>query len=143
MTTIKIKKIHSKAIVPRLATKGSACFDLRTCEDFVLGNGRFHKVRTGLIFEIPKGWHIKLYNRSGIAVKGIIIPNAPGIIDSDYRGEIMVMLYGLFMRKQEIFQIGNRIAQGELIKGEPVEFRVVSKLSDTERGSGGFGSTGK
>uniref|UniRef100_A0A6M3K4U4 dUTP diphosphatase n=1 Tax=viral metagenome TaxID=1070528 RepID=A0A6M3K4U4_9ZZZZ len=141
--TIKIKKIHPKAIVPKIATKGSACFDLCSCEDFTLGNGYFRRARTGLIFEIPKGWHVKLYNRSGMAARGIIIPNAPGIIDSDYRGEIIVMLYGLFLKKQEIFQIGNRIAQGELVKGEPVEFSVVSKLSDTERGSGGFGSTGK
>ena len=143
MQTIKIKKIHPKAIIPKLATKGSACFDLYSCEDFVLGNGHFRKVKTGLIFEIPKGHHIKIYNRSGIAVRGIIIPNAPGIIDSDYRGEIIVMLYGLFMKKQEIFQVGSRIAQGELVKGEPVGFNVVSKLSETERGSGGFGSTGK
>lgn len=141
--TIKVKKIHPKAIVPKIATKGSACFDLYSCENFVLGGSYFRRVRTGLIFEIPKGWHVKLYNRSGMAAKGIIIPNAPGIIDSDYRGEIVVMLYGLFLKKQEIFQIGNRIAQGELVKGEPVEFSVISKLSDTERGSGGFGSTGK
>jgi len=140
---IKTKKIHQKAIVPKIATEGSACFDLYACENFVLGNGYFRKVRTGLIFEIPKGWHVKLYNRSGMAARGIIIPNAPGIIDSDYRGEIIVMLYGLFMKKQEIFQVGNRIAQGELIKGESVAFDVVSKLSDTERGSGGFSSTGK
>ena len=141
--TIKIKKIHPKAIVPKIATKGSACFDLCSCEDFILGNSYFRRARTGLIFEIPKGWHVKLYNRSGMAARGIIIPNAPGIIDSDYRGEIIVMLYGLFLKKQEIFQIGNRIAQCELVRGEPVEFSVVSKLSDTERGSGGFGSTGK
>jgi len=133
MTIIKIKKIHPKAIVPKIATKGSACFDFCACENFVLGNGHFYKARTGIIFEVPKGWHIKVYNRSGMAARGIIIPNAPGIIDSDYRGEVIVLLYGLFMKKQEIFQISSRIAQGELI----------SKLSDTERGSGGFGSTGK
>jgi len=141
--TIKIKKIHPKAIVPKIATKGSACFDLYACENFVLGNGHFHRTKTGLVFEIPKGWHVKIYNRSGMASRGIIMPNAPGIIDSDYRGEIFVMLYGLFMKRQEIFQIGSRVAQGELIKGEPVEFEVVNKLTETERGSGGLGSTGK
>jgi len=141
--TIKIKKIHPKAIIPKFATKGSNCFDFCACEDFVLGNSHFYRARTGLIFEIPKGWHVKVNPRSGMVARGIIVPNAPGIIDSDYRGEIFIMLYGLFMRRQEIFQIGNRIAQGELIKGEPVRFQVVSKLSDTERGSGGFGSTGK
>lgn len=140
---VKIKKIHPKAITPKVATRGSACFDLFACEDFVLGNGYFYRARTGLIFEVPRGWHVKIYNRSGMAARGIIIPNAPGVIDSDYRGEVFVMLYGLFMKQQEVFQAGNRMAQGEIVKGEPVEFKVVSKLSDTERGKGGLGSTGK
>ena len=143
MITINIKKIHQKAIVPKSATKGSACFDLYSCEDLILSNGHFSSVRTGLVFEIPVGFHVEIYNRSGMARKGIIIPNAPGIIDSDYRGEVQVMLYGLFMKKHEIFQAGSRIAQCRLVKDIPTQFKVVNKLSDTERGSGGFGSTGK
>ena len=102
---IKTKKINTKAIVPKIATKGSACFDLYSCEDFVLGNGYFHRTKTGLIFEIPKGYHVKIYNRSGMAARGIIIPNSPGIIDSDYRGEIVVMLYGLFMKKKKFSKL--------------------------------------
>jgi len=143
MTQIKIKKIDKKAIVPKIATKGSACFDLYSCEDFVMSNGHFQSVRTGLIFEIPKGYHVKIYSRSGISKRGIIIPNSPGIVDSDYRGEITVMLYGLFVKGHEIFQVGHRIAQAELVQGTPAEFKVVSSLSDTERGTKGFGSTGK
>ena len=96
MITIKVKKNSPKAIVPKIATAGSACFDLYSCEDFVLGNGYFRKARTGLTFDIPKGWHSKVYIRSGMAARGIIMPNAPGIIDSDYRGEVFVLLYGLF-----------------------------------------------
>jgi dUTP pyrophosphatase len=141
--TIKVKKVHSKAILPKVATQGSACFDLYCCEDFVMSNGYFVKAKTGLIFEIPKGYHVKIYPRSGMAAKGIVIPNSPGVIDSDYRGEIIVMLYGLCMKGHEIFQVGHRIAQGELVKGEPVEFQVFSQLSSTDRGTGGFGSTGK
>ncbi len=143
MTQIKVKKINSKAILPKVATNGSACFDLYCCEDFVLSNGYFHKAKTGLIFEIPSGYHVKIYPRSGMAAKGIVIPNSPGVIDSDYRGEIIVMLYGLCMKNHEIFQVGARIAQGELVKGIPVEFQTVSQLSSTARGTGGFGSTGK
>jgi len=143
MITVKIKKNSPKAIVPKIATAGSACFDLYSCEEFVLGNGRFRRARTGITMEIPKGWHVKIYNRSGMAARGIIMPNAPGVIDTDYRGEIFVLLYGLFMQKQEIFQVGSRIAQGELVEGEPVGFKVVSQLANTDRGSGGFGSTGK
>ena len=143
MTELKIKKINKKAIVPKIATKGSACFDLYSCEDFVMSNGHFQSVRTGLIFEIPQGYHVKIYSRSGMAKRGILLPNAPGIVDSDYRGEITVMLYGLFVKGHEIFQIGHRIAQAELVKGTPVSFKVVSQVSETERGTGGFGSTGK
>ena len=143
MTMIKIKKINSKAIVPKIATNGSACFDLYCCENFVIGNGHFHRVKTGIIMEIPEGYHVEVYNRSGLASRGIIIPNAPGIVDSDYRGEAMVMLYGLFVKGHEIFQAGNRVAQCRLVKNEPTKFQVVSKVSETARGSGGFGSTGK
>lgn len=143
MQTIKIKKINAKAIVPKIATKDSACFDLYSCEDFVLSNGYFHMAKTGIIIEIPVGYHVEVYSRSGMARKGIIIPNAPGIVDADYRGEAMVMLYGLFMKNHEIFQVGSRIAQCRLVKNVDTQFQVVTKLSDTGRGSGGFGSTGK
>jgi dUTP pyrophosphatase len=142
MITLKVKKIHPKAIVPKKATEGSACFDLFSCERAVIYNS-FHRFRTGLIFEIPKGYHVEIYPRSGMASKGIILPNSPGIVDSDYRGEIVVMLYGLFQRSHEIVEVGNRIAQCRLVKNEQIEFKVSTKLSDTERGEGGFGSTGK
>ena len=143
MQTIKIKKISPKAIVPKIATKDSACFDLYSCEAFVLSNGYFHMVKTGITMEIPQGYHVEVYSRSGMARKGIIIPNAPGIVDADYRGEAMVMLYGLFMKNHEIFQIGSRIAQCRLVRNVETQFQMVSKLSETNRGSGGFGSTGK
>ena len=143
MNTIKVKKIHNKAILPKVATGGSACFDIFSCDNFVISNGKVVKARTGLNFEIPPGYHVKIYPRSGMASRGIIIPNSPGVIDSDYRGEIIILLYGLFVRGHEIFQAGSRIAQGELVKGSPVSFKAVSQLSDTERGTGGLGSTGK
>ena len=140
---IKIKKTHPKAIVPKPATKDSACFDLYCCEGFSLSNGYFHQAKTGLVFEIPKGYHVAVYPRSGMSRRGIIISNSPGIIDADYRGEVMVSLYGLFMKGREIFQIGSRVAQCRLVRNETTQFQVVNKLSETERGSGGFGSTGK
>jgi len=141
---INIKKIHPKAIIPKMSTKDAACFDLYCCEDFSLSNGYFHQAKTGLVLEIPNGYHVAIYPRSGMAKRGIIIPNSPGIIDSDYRGEIMVSLYGLFMKgRVEIFQLGSRVAQCRLIKNEPVSFNVVNKLSTTDRGAGGFGSSGK
>lgn len=142
MVTIKIKKINSKAKIPRIATDGAACFDLAVCEEISISQGSLVRAKTGLMFEIPQGYHVEVYPRSGIAGRGIIIPNSPGIIDSDYRGEVVVTLYGLAC-KWEYFGIGSRIAQARLVRNEPTQIKVVSKLSDTERGSGGFGSTGK
>ena len=142
MQTIKIKKINPKAKIPRIATDGSACFDLSVCEPVGITQGATVKAKIGLAFEIPKGYHVEIYPRSGIAGRGIIIPNSPGIIDDDYRGEIMVTLYGLFC-KFEYFGAGSRIAQGRLVRNEPTEIKVVSHLTETARGAGGFGSTGK
>lgn len=143
MPTIKIKKLNNKARIPRIATDGSACFDLSTCEDILITNGRLIRAKTGLAFEIPFGYHVEIYSRSGIAGRGVIIPNSPAIIDSDYRGEIIVNLYGLFVNRIEAFGRGARIAQARLVRNESTKFQVVSKLSDTKRGEGGFGSTGR
>jgi len=143
MAIINVKRVNSKAIIPKISTKDAACFDLHTCERFVLYNGYFKKAGTGLIFEIPKGYHVEIYPRSGMASKGIVVLNSPGIIDADYRGEIMVLLYGVCMNNHEIFEVGHRIAQCRLVRNEPTGFKVVTKLSTTERGAGGFGSTGK
>jgi len=143
MKTIKYKKINDSAIVPKQATKGSACFDLCTCNGFCINNGEFYKVHTGLVFEIPKGYSVEILPRSGFASKGIIIPNSPGIIDSDYRGEILVMFYGLFIKELMFFKTGDRIAQARLVRNEDIGFCEEVVLSDTERGFGGFGSTGR
>lgn len=143
MANIKIRKINNKARIPRIATSGSACFDLSVCEDILITNGRLVRAKTGLMFEIPTGYHVEIYSRSGIASRGVIIPNSPAIIDSDYRGEIIINLYGLFVNRIEAFGRGSRIAQARLVRNEPTKFQVVSKLSDTKRGEGGFGSTGK
>jgi dUTP pyrophosphatase len=140
---IKVKKINPKAKKPKIATFGSACFDLCTCEDLYLVNGTFLKVKTGLIFEIPRGFFIEVMLRSGVASQGVIIPNAPCVIDSDYRGEVLVSLYGLFCKKIVHFAEGSRIAQCRVVKIIPTKFLVVDEVSETQRGTGGFGSTGK
>lgn len=142
MVLIKIKKLDNKAKIPREATNGSACFDLSVCDDIIVTQNSLVKAKTGIAVEIPEGYHIEIYPRSGIAGRGVIIPNSPGIIDSDYRGEIIVNLYGLFIKRAEFFGRGSRVAQARVVRNESTTFRVVGKLSETERGSGGFGSTG-
>jgi dUTP pyrophosphatase len=142
MIVLKIKKLNNKAKIPRLATDGSACFDLSTVEDVMITKGRLVKVHTGIAVEIPLGYCLEIYPRSGIASRGVIIPNSPAVIDSDYRGEIMVNMYGLFVERVEVFGAGSRIAQAKLVRLNPTIIKVVSHLSETKRGEGGFGSTG-
>lgn len=137
---VRMKKIHPNAIVPKNVNEFAACADLYCCEDCTVELGKLSKVRTGLVFEIPKGYMVEVRPRSGISGRGVIIPNSPGTIDSDYRGEVIVMLYGLF--GSEMFKCGSRIAQVRLVKLEDGEFEEVREVSETERGSGGFGSTG-
>ncbi len=142
MVILKVKKVNNKAKIPRIATEGSACFDISTVEDVMVSRGGLIKVHTGLAVEIPKGYCLEIYPRSGIASNGVIIPNSPAIIDSDYRGELIINMYGLFVDRIVAFGAGSRIAQAKLVKLVPTSIKVVSKLDDTDRGDGGFGSTG-
>ncbi|MCX7820213.1 MAG: dUTP diphosphatase [Brevinematales bacterium] len=138
-----VKKLHNNAIFPEYHSTGAAGADIYSCleEDVVIKPGDIVLIPTGLAVEIPEGYEIQIRPRSGLATKGIILPNSPGTIDSDYRGEIKVILMNL---GKEPFVIHNhdRIGQMVLSKYEKIEFEEVSQLSDSERGSGGFGSTG-
>lgn len=128
--------------LPSYETSGSAGMDVRAAEEMVLPPGQRGLVGTGLAFAIPEGYEIQVRPRSGLALKkGIAIPNSPGTIDSDYRGELKVILIN---HGEENFTIerGDRIAQ---IVVAPVQRGVlveVADLDETQRGAGGFGSTG-
>ena len=128
--------------LPCYETSGSAGMDVRAAEEMVLPPGQRGLVGTGLAFAIPEGYEIQVRPRSGLALKkGIAIPNSPGTIDSDYRGELKVILIN---HGEENFTIerGDRIAQ---IVVAPVQRGVlveVADLDETQRGAGGFGSTG-
>ncbi len=142
---VGIKKLDERAQVPQYQTTEAAGADLHACLDssVMLEPGAIELIPTGLAFEIPKGYEVQLRPRSGLALKhGITLPNSPATIDSDYRGEIKVILMNL---GKELFVIehGERIAQMVVTKHETVRFEEVDELSDSERGSGGFGSTGK
>jgi dUTP pyrophosphatase len=141
---VRVKKLHPNAVIPKYATGGAACFDLQTVESapaMFAGSGAVF--RTGLSFEIPAGYVMMVYSRSGHAFKnGIRLANCVGVIDSDYRGEVMVKLHhdgnGLVP-----FAAGDRIAQAMIIPVHTVELEEADDLSETDRGEGGFGSTGK
>lgn len=142
---VKIKKLHTDAVIPTYATDGSACFDLYTIESGKIYPGRAVNFHTGISFEIPKGHVMLIYSRSGHGFNhGIRLVNATGIIDSDYRGEVLIKLHNdhpvLTFNVNKL----DRIAQAMIIPVDQVlQFEVVEELSVTERGEGGFGSTGK
>ena len=128
--------------LPAYATDGAAGMDVCAAEDVELAPGGRHAVATGFALAIPEGYEIQVRPRSGLAFKhGISVPNAPGTIDSDYRGELKVLLIN---HGSESFAIhrGDRIGQLVLAPVTRAAFAEVDDLDDTERGAGGFGSTG-
>lgn len=130
--------------LPAYATELSAGMDLRADikEALTLYTLERALVPTGLYIELPAGYEAQIRTRSGLAIKhGIVSLNSPGTIDADYRGEIGVELINLSRDPYTIYP-GERIAQMIVAKHETVEFKIVDKLSETERGKGGFGHTG-
>jgi len=140
---VKIKKLHPNAVIPQYATTGAACFDLVSVNEVMIIPGREHvALKTGLAFEIPEGYVMMVYSRSGHGFKnGIRLANGTGVIDSDYRGEVMVKMHNDGSTAL-LVTAGERIAQAMIIPALQVELQVVDELSNTDRGSGGFGSTG-
>ena len=143
---LRIRRLsHAAGLpLPEQASPGSAGLDLRAAvsEDIVLSPGARTLVPTGLVLELPRGWEGQVRPRSGLAIRhGISLLNSPGTIDSDYRGEVKVVLANL---GGEPFTIrrGDRIAQLVVAPVSRVEVLEASELGTTDRGSGGFGSTG-
>ncbi len=142
---VNIKCVASKgAIIPEYKTAGAAGADLCAFLDnpLTIPAGKFAMVPTGLFFEIPEGYEVQVRPRSGLAAKnGVTVLNTPGTIDSDYRGEIKVILINLGTTDFTINN-GDRIAQMILAPVTQAAFKISDSLSETERGQGGFGSTG-
>jgi dUTP pyrophosphatase len=140
---LKIKKLNKEAVIPAYQTKEAAGFDLHSIEDVIIKPGERKLIGTGLAFEIEFGYEVQIRPRSGLAYKhGITVLNTPGTIDSDYRGEIKVLLIN---HGSEAFEIkeGERIAQAVIAPVVQAEIVEVEELNETDRGAGGFGSTGK
>lgn len=142
---VKIKKIHPDAKVPVYGSKGAACFDLYAARIIDIADDIELTVTygTGLQFEVPEGHVMMIYSRSGHGFKhGITLVNNTGVIDADYRGEVCVKLRKTRIDMYGIPDVGERIAQAMILPVEQVAFEEVDELSNTERGEGGFGSTG-
>ncbi len=142
--TIEIKRLPNGAglPLPAYATEGAAGMDVVSAEDLTLAPGGRHAVATGFAIAIPNGYEIQVRPRSGLALKhGISLPNTPGTIDSDYRGELKIIMINLG-DAPFVIQRGDRIAQLVAAPVQLARFAEVETLSDTARGAGGFGSTG-
>lgn len=145
MIEIKLFRLpHGEGLpLPRYASEDAVGLDVSAAEELTLQPGERHAIATGFAIEIPRGYEVQVRPRSGLAMKhGITCLNTPGTIDSDYRGEVKVILINL---GQEPFEIrrGERIAQLVPAPVLRADFVEAQELSETERGSGGFGSTGR
>ena len=144
MTKIQIKKLFNEVLTPKYETPGSSGMDIAAYlkQDILINPGEKTIVPTGFSLSVPQGYEVQIRPRSGLAAKkGITVLNTPGTIDSDYRGELKVILINL---SEKIFKVENglRIAQMVLCPVIKATLKEVDILKDTERGVGGFGSTG-
>ncbi len=144
--TVRVRRVGERGPpleLPRYETPGSAGMDLRADEPFTLAPGERRAVPTGLAVEIPAGHEGQVRARSGLALRhGVALVNAPGTIDSDYRGEVKVILVNLG-QDAVAFARGDRIAQLVVAPVVRAEVDLAEDLADSHRGSGGFGSTGR
>jgi dUTP pyrophosphatase len=142
---VRVKRLGGNDLpLPEYKTKGSAGFDLSACIDAEenLAPGEIKLVPTGLVFEIPEGYELQIRPRSGLAAKnGISIVNTPGTIDSDYRGEVKIIMVN-HSKTSFVIKRGERIAQAVLNAAPQAELIEAEDLTDTTRGAGGFGHTG-
>lgn len=139
---MKVKLLHPKAQMPEYATDGAIAFDIRTVEAGDVLPMSATTFSTGLAVEVPEGFGLFVFSRSGHGFKnGLRLGNGTGLIDADYRGEIKVRIHN-DGRVPFGFEPGDRIAQGLLLPISRVAFQQVEDLTNTERGAGGFGSTG-
>lgn len=141
---LKLKRVRTNAILPKHQTKGAAGFDLHAAidEKYILKSGERCSISTGIAIELPENYVLLIFARSGLAYKhGITLTNCVGVIDSDYRDEMSVLLINNG-KEDFVIEPEMRIAQGVIIKHEIAEWEEVDELNETARGKGGFGSTG-
>jgi dUTP pyrophosphatase len=143
MAPLKIRRLDPRAVLPERAYPGDAGLDLCALDPVSLAPGERAAVRTGLAVEIPDGQAGLVLPRSGLARRhGVALVNAPGLIDSGYRGEIQVLLLNTDRGEPVVLQAGDRIAQLVLVRVESPAWEEVAELRESVRGTGGFGSSG-
>ena len=143
---IKIKRLNNNAIIPTRGSEKSAGYDIYACWDneIVIKHQETVKIGTGIAIQPPEGYFGAIFARSGLVIKNSLRPsNCVGVCDQDYTGEYIVALHNDDDERSQVIKNGDRIAQLIFLPYTDVEFCEVNKLKKTERGAGGFGSTGK
>jgi len=139
---LQLKRMRDEAKMPEYGSDGAACFDLYAAQEVSIPAGETKVVPLGFAIGVPEGWEMTIRPRSGMSLKtGLRIANAPGTIDSDFRGEVGVIMWNTSGDKK-LIRAGDRIAQGSVHRVEKTHFTFVEQLSPTDRDKGGFGSTG-
>lgn len=139
----KVKKLRKDAILPKYASSGDSGADLFTPEAVVIGAGERKLVKTGIAIALPEGYEAQVRSKSGLALKaGLMVLNSPGTVDEKYRGEVGVIIFNTDENDYE-FNAGDKIAQLVISPISQSHFIEVDELDETDRGQGGFGSTGK
>ena len=142
MNQVKLQRLLEVAKRPTKATEGSAYSDVYSAVSKTLGLGETAMLSTGWKVEVPPGYFLDIRSRSGLSCKGIVVANAPGTVDEDFRGELMVILHNASRGDYDV-KVGDRIAQCALMPMVPTSFTEVEVLSETARGLKGYGSSGR
>src|SRR5947209_15418160 len=143
MISLDVRRLDERAKLPLRAYADDAGLDICALEAAELGPGERTSVRTGIALEVPPGHAVLVMPRSGLAARhGIALVNSPGLIDSGYRGEVLVLLLNTDRQQPARIEAGERIAQLVPLRLEAAEIREVERLSASQRGAGGFGSSG-
>lgn len=143
MNPLRVRRLDERALLPTRSHPGDAGLDLHALEPVTLGPGERASVRTGIAVEIPPGQAGLVLPRSGLAARhGIALVNAPGLIDAGYRGELRILLLNTDRAAPVTLSAGDRVAQLVLVRIETPEVAEVAELALSERGAGGFGSSG-
>jgi dUTP pyrophosphatase len=153
---VKVKKLHPDAVIPRYSKAGDAGMDMTAVSAIIMSDGSYIEYGTGISIEVPEGYVGLLFARSSISKTSLILANHVGVLDSGYRGEIKFRFKDTQMKKsmgsdnvwkyyasESAYEVGNRIGQLIILPYPQIEMVEVDELSDSYRGAGGFGSTGK
>ena len=139
---VKIKKLDPRAVTPFFSKPGDACMDLTAISETMVEEGGYGYVEygTGLAFEVPENYVMLIYPRSSVSNQGLILSNSVGVVDSGYRGEVKFRFK--WVKGTNKYNVGDRVGQFMIIPRPIMELEEVEELSETRRGSGGFGSSG-